>query len=86
MPKHTQALISRSAWRIPPIFQCLQALGNVAESEMFNVFNMGIGMILCVPPNVAERVQTACSTPEHPAMYLGKVQEQIADDPTVMIL
>ncbi|MCA9010294.1 MAG: phosphoribosylformylglycinamidine cyclo-ligase [Planctomycetaceae bacterium] len=85
MPKHTQAVISRSAWTIPPIFQWLQALGNVAESEMFNVFNMGIGMILCVPPDVAARVQTACSAPDYPAMYLGEVREQLADEPAVMM-
>jgi phosphoribosylformylglycinamidine cyclo-ligase len=38
---------------VPPIFQLIQKRGNIDRSEMFHVFNMGIGMvIICSPQNV----------------------------------
>ncbi len=85
LPKHVQAVIERSAWTIPLVFQWLQRLGNVAEKEMFNVFNMGIGMILCVPPAAADEVQAAVSTPEYPAVRLGEIRSQEAEEPTVVL-
>lgn len=86
LPKHIQAVVHRSAWTIPAIFQWLQTLGNIAEKEMFSVFNMGIGMILCVPSAVAVSVIAACSTPEHPAMRLGEIRSQTAEEPTVDLI
>ena len=67
------------------MFQWLQTLGNVAEKEMFNVFNMGIGLILTVPESVANQVQAACSTPEYPAFRLGEIRSQLAEEPTVLV-
>ncbi|MEJ7592710.1 MAG: AIR synthase-related protein [Planctomycetaceae bacterium] len=86
LPHNVQAVISCSAWTIPRVFQWLQRLGSVAEKEMFNVFNMGIGMIICVPPAVADKVQSACSTPDYPAMRLGEIRSQDAEDPTVALV
>ena len=40
--------INKGTWEIPEIFTFLQELGNVDEKDMYNVFNMGIGMILVV--------------------------------------
>lgn len=85
LPNRTVAVVSRAGWQIPRVFQWLQNLGNVAEKEMFNVFNMGIGMIFCVPPGVASIVQDACSTPEHPAVRLGEIRSQKAEDPAVLL-
>lgn len=85
LPTHVQAVINRQAWQIPALFQWLQRLGNVAEKEMFSVFNMGIGMIFCIPPEVADIVQTACSTPEYPAIKLGEIRTQENEEPTVVL-
>lgn len=85
LPKQTQAVIQRSAWKIPAVFEWLQKLGNVAEAEMFSVFNMGIGLILVVPEAVAKSVQAAVSTPEYPAMILGEIRSQEAEEPTVVL-
>jgi len=47
------AQFNSRAWTVPPIFQLIQQRGNVAQDEMFHVFNMGIGMvIICSPENV----------------------------------
>lgn len=40
--------LKKGSWTIPPIFSYLQTLGKIDEHEMYNVFNMGIGMILIV--------------------------------------
>jgi phosphoribosylformylglycinamidine cyclo-ligase len=53
VPKGCQANIRRNSWRIPPIFNIIQKGGSVSPAEMYNVFNMGIGMVLIVPANRA---------------------------------
>ena len=78
--------MNRSAWQIPALFQWLQKLGHVAEPEMFNVFNMGIGLVLAVPATVADKVLAACSAPEYPAFRLGEVRSQTDEEPTVVML
>ena len=52
-PKGVRARINRKAWPIPPIFQIMGQLGKVEREEMYRVFNMGIGLILVVPPEAA---------------------------------
>ena len=55
LPQGLAAYIDKSSWRIPPIFNLIQKRGNVEEAEMFQVFNMGIGMVvICSPQRVAE--------------------------------
>lgn len=51
LPKGCQANIRRDSWRVSPIFQIIQRAASVDPVEMFNVFNMGIGMVLIVPKN-----------------------------------
>jgi phosphoribosylformylglycinamidine cyclo-ligase len=53
---------------------------------MFSVFNMGIGLVLAVPPEVAASVVAACSTPEYPAFVMGEIREQVAEEPTVTLV
>ena len=55
LPKGTQAVIRKSAWPRPELFQWLQREGGVAEEEMHRVFNCGIGMVLVVAPQDAAR-------------------------------
>ncbi len=49
LPKDCQANIRRGSWRVPPIFQIIQRGDAVNPAEMYQVFNMGIGMVLIVP-------------------------------------
>jgi phosphoribosylformylglycinamidine cyclo-ligase len=49
LPKGCQANIRRGSWRVPPIFQIIQRAASVNPVEMYNVFNMGIGVVLIVP-------------------------------------
>ena len=49
IPDGLCARIDKAAIKIPPIFTMLQKKGNIDEHDMFNTFNMGVGMIVIVP-------------------------------------
>jgi phosphoribosylformylglycinamidine cyclo-ligase len=46
VPTGKTMLIKKNTWRIPQVFQLVQAKGNIRQKEMYNTFNMGIGLIL----------------------------------------
>ncbi len=46
LPAGTGVEIKRGAWTVPAVFNVLQKIGNVSESEMYRTFNMGLGMIV----------------------------------------
>jgi phosphoribosylformylglycinamidine cyclo-ligase len=48
LPPGTQANIRRNAWKVPPIFRIIEEGGRIDADEMYQVFNMGIGMTLIV--------------------------------------
>ncbi len=56
LPNTVDALIRRSAWGVPPLFELIQRLGEISEDEMLRVFNLGLGMLVVVPSEQAERV------------------------------
>jgi phosphoribosylformylglycinamidine cyclo-ligase len=56
LPANCDAVIETKSWKIPPIFQILQQGGNVDPEEMYQVFNMGIGMVAIVAPHDAAKV------------------------------
>ena len=53
-PKGMTAKIEKKAVRILPIFERLAAEGKIPERDMFNTFNMGVGMSVCVPKKDAD--------------------------------
>jgi phosphoribosylformylglycinamidine cyclo-ligase len=46
LPANIGAQIERGSWPVLPLFEVLQRLGNIEESEMFRTFNMGVGMVV----------------------------------------
>jgi phosphoribosylformylglycinamidine cyclo-ligase len=48
LPKNCNAVIETKSWRVPRVFQILQENGDVDPAEMYQVFNMGIGMVVIV--------------------------------------
>lgn len=54
---HLTAEIKEGSWEILPIFQALEKHGQVPHDEMFQIFNMGIGMVLAVAPEKVEEVK-----------------------------
>jgi phosphoribosylformylglycinamidine cyclo-ligase len=58
LPANCDAVIDTKSWAVPPIFQVLQQNGAVMREEMYQVFNMGIGMVAIV----AERDVAGCKS------------------------
>lgn len=59
LPEGLTTRFHRRAWTAPPIFKLIQKRGNVAQSEMYRVFNMGIGMVVVCSPDNADRLTSA---------------------------
>ena len=55
LPSNCDAVIEAKSWRVPSIFQIMQKNGNVGAREMYQVFNMGIGMVAVVAERHAKR-------------------------------
>ncbi|MDI9358014.1 MAG: phosphoribosylformylglycinamidine cyclo-ligase [Phycisphaerales bacterium] len=62
IPDELGILIHKKQVPVLPIFSLLQKLGNIAETEMYQVFNMGIGMVLIVPENKVDEIMKEIST------------------------
>lgn len=56
LPKDCDAVIKKSSWPVPRIFEFLREKGPVEEEEMFRVFNMGIGFVLIVAEDFAASI------------------------------
>ncbi len=56
LPNDCDAVIDLASWKVPRIFQLLHEGGRVPRDEMYQVFNMGIGMVAIVAPNDAAAV------------------------------
>lgn len=56
LPKNCDALIDPGSWKVPAIFGIIGKGGNVDPLEMYQVFNMGIGMVLVVPGKEAGKI------------------------------
>jgi len=52
VPDGLCARIDANAWKVPPLFQLIAQRGQVPAPEMYRVFNMGIGMVVFLPPEV----------------------------------
>jgi phosphoribosylformylglycinamidine cyclo-ligase len=69
----TAAEVERSSWEAPRIFGELQRLGNVSDDEMSRVFNMGMGMIVVVPPDDAYKALDLARAQGHRAVEVGRI-------------
>ncbi|MDD6241097.1 MAG: phosphoribosylformylglycinamidine cyclo-ligase [Eubacteriales bacterium] len=74
--------VNEGSWPILPIFSFLEKEGKLPHREMFNVFNMGIGMVLALPQNAVEEAKKILAKAGRKSYEIGKV----TDRPGVNIL
>lgn len=67
------AVVERSAWEPPRVFDELQRIGNVSDAEMASVFNMGVGMIVAVPAADAATALAVAADHGHQARVIGEI-------------
>ena len=81
LPQGLAAQINKDAWQVPPIFRLIQERGKVKEAEMYQVFNMGIGMVvICSPKHVSELTTALPETKK-----IGKVIEATGPKRVIII-
>jgi phosphoribosylformylglycinamidine cyclo-ligase len=74
LPENVTAVIDKSAWTLPPLFQWLQKEGNVADDEMHRVFNCGIGMVVIVDAADAAKATELLTAAGETVYALGRIE------------
>ena len=75
LPDGLCARIERKAVRVLPIFDLIAKTGNIPERDMFNTFNMGVGMLLTVDKTKADGILTALKSEGVTAYVIGELTE-----------
>lgn len=75
LPDGVSAQIEKDSYPVLPIFKLLQSKGNLEEKMMYNTYNMGLGMILAVAPEDAEKTLEALKGVGEQAYVVGSVIE-----------
>src|SRR5512140_409462 len=70
LPDGLGAVVDRSAWQVPPVFRVLAELGRVEDVEQWDVWNMGIGLVVIVPE--ADAAAALRAVPD--AILIGRVE------------
>jgi phosphoribosylformylglycinamidine cyclo-ligase len=73
LPPQCDAVVRRRSWERPRIFAEVQAAGAVADGEMEQVFNLGLGMLAIVPGDVVHGALDAARAAGHEAWAVGEV-------------
>ena len=73
LPQNCNAEIKKDSWEIPPIFSIIQKSADIAEEEMYRVFNMGIGMLIICPRNSVEKIKNTLAENGENAIEIGKI-------------
>ena len=71
--ENLSAFITKGSWPILPIFDLIQKKGGISEHDMFNTFNMGIGMMVIVAKEDAEAALASLKESNVPAYVIGEM-------------
>ena len=73
LPKTLDVVIKKGSWDMPPVFEIIRAKGGVPDDELYQVFNMGIGMAVIVSADKADAVLKFINSQKHNAWVIGEV-------------
>jgi phosphoribosylformylglycinamidine cyclo-ligase len=73
LPRHCDAILEKESWPKHKIFTLLQAKGPVEETEMYNVFNMGIGYVLIVAEDFADSIAEKLTSYGEKVYNIGRI-------------
>jgi phosphoribosylformylglycinamidine cyclo-ligase len=74
LPEGLGVTLDAKAWPRPALFDWLQREGEIADTEMYRTFNMGLGMVACVAPADETRVLKALAAAGEKAWSVGRVE------------
>jgi phosphoribosylformylglycinamidine cyclo-ligase len=75
LPDDLEVVLTRSAWPRDPVFTWLQSQGKIADPEMYRVFNCGIGMVIVLAADQAERAIGVLRDAGQKALVIGEVRK-----------
>ncbi|MEO5656990.1 MAG: phosphoribosylformylglycinamidine cyclo-ligase [Nitrospiria bacterium] len=73
LPDGCSAIIERARWTPAPIFRWLQSRGRIPDDDMYRTFNMGLGLLLVVAAEQADRVRAAAEALGEGATIVGRI-------------
>ncbi len=73
LPAGCDVILRKGSWEVPPVFELIRTWGNVAETELYQVFNMGVGMTVIVAPDRVEAALRFIRARSHGAWLIGEV-------------
>jgi len=74
LPRSTQAVVELGSWPVLPIFSYLAKLGQIEREELLRTFNLGVGMILIVPPANLRAVETELKRRREKYYRIGEIR------------
>lgn len=85
LPDNVVAEIQKNAWEMPPLFSWLQQHGNVAEDEMHRVFNCGIGMVVIVAKENAEKTIALLRETGETVWQIGSIRRRTGSEAQTVV-
>jgi phosphoribosylformylglycinamidine cyclo-ligase len=86
LPEDVRAVLQKSAWPMPPLFDWLQQQGGVAEAEMHRVFNCGIGMTVIVAAEDAEVAMRMLREAGERVYRIGRIEARAPGEAATVVL
>ncbi len=84
IPKGLRANINRSDVKVLPIFNLLAKSGNISDHDMFNTYNMGVGMSIIVSPEDLKQALEILHSQGEEAYVIGKIEKSTGDEKIVL--
>lgn len=73
VPEGFKIRIIKDTWPVLPVFKLLQDIGDIKEKDIYNTFNMGIGMALAVDKNIADEMVSYLNREKEEAYIIGNI-------------
>ena len=86
LPPGVKAVLQKSSWQRPMLFDWLQAEGNVADAEMHRVFNCGIGMVLIVAQENLRNALSLLRAAGEKAVEIGTIEWREGDEAQTIVV
>ena len=75
VPKNMVAVIEKNSWNIPNLFRIIQKAGNIPESEIYRVFNMGVGFVMIIPQKIEEKLKDYLRKLGEDSFIIGRIEK-----------
>jgi phosphoribosylformylglycinamidine cyclo-ligase len=84
LPDYLQAKLITDHWQRPAIFHWLQEQGNISDSEMYQTFNCGIGMVICCAANQTDAALAQLQATGEKPIIIGEIISSNSQTPSVI--